>query len=80
MRRGTLRALGIGVLGGAGAGLAVAAVMTFLDWRLNPAGIFHDAGGTRWDIVLETAWTWFWPIALVAASALTVILFALRRS
>jgi len=43
---------------------AVALVPTFLDWRLNPGGLFHGADGTSWAVVLETAWTWFWPVFL----------------
>ncbi|MGB5353484.1 MAG: hypothetical protein WBN32_07745 [Woeseia sp.] len=63
------------------AGLLVSVVMTFLDWRLNPGGIFHSTTGTDWAIVRATAWTWFWPVALlVAAIALPVVWFLLRRS
>lgn len=45
--------IGVGI--GAAVGLAVASTMTFLDWRNNPGGIFHDAYNTDWAIVWETA-------------------------
>ncbi len=57
------------------AGLLVAIPMTVLDWRQNPSGIFHDETGTRWNIVAETAISWFWPVA-VLAFAITVLLHA----
>lgn len=79
MRRASLRPLGIGLLVGIIAGLAVAAVMTFFDWRLNPEGIFHDTGGIHWDIVVETAWSWFWPVALAVTPPLILLLYTLRR-
>lgn len=74
---------GITFVAGTGliAGLLVSVVMTFLDWRLNPGGIFHGATGTNWTIVTATAWTWFWPVALLAAAvAAPVVWFVLRRS
>ena len=49
------------------AGTLVAVVMTFLDWQLNPGGIFHDELGTRWTVVAETAASWFFPVASAAA-------------
>ena len=54
-------------------GLMVAVGMTFVDWRLNPAGIFHSEEGTDWNIVVETAFSWFWPVALIVL-VLTVIM------
>jgi hypothetical protein len=60
-------------------GLIVASVMTFLDWRLNPGGIFHDAQGTDWGIVSETAVRWFTPIAAAMGGVAAVVLFLLSR-
>ncbi len=58
---------------GAALGAVVAAIMTFMDWRLNPGGIFHGADGSDWSIVLETALSWFGPVfALSTALALGV--------
>jgi hypothetical protein len=48
-------------------GLLVALPVTFRDWWLNPGQIFRGPEGTSWDAVLETAWSWFWPVALLAA-------------
>lgn len=53
--------------------------MTCLDWRLNPGGIFRGAAGTNWSVVLETAWSWFLPIGLVAATGATAVLYWLGR-
>ena len=69
----------IGITAGAGIGFIVAAVMTYLDWRLNPGGIFHDAGQTDWSIVGETAFSWFWPVAVIASTAALLALFVLSR-
>ena len=46
-------------------GLAAATWFTAADWQLNPGGIFRDGNGTRWDVVLETALSWFLPVALI---------------
>ena len=37
----------------------VAAAMTFADWQLNPAGIFHGPDGTNWGFVRDTFVSWF---------------------
>ena len=47
------------------AGAGVAAAMTFKDWQQNPAGLFHDQGVTNWPVVFETAFSWFFPSAIV---------------
>ena len=70
----------LGLLVGALVGLVVASVMTFLDWRLNPGGIFRDAQGTDWTVVTETAVSWFAPISgLVSVLAILVLLWIARR-
>ena len=48
-------------------GLLVALPMTLRDWWLNPGRIFRSPDGTNWEAVLSTAWSWFWPVALVTA-------------
>ena len=60
-------------------GLIVASVMTFLDWHLNPGDIFHDAQGTDWVIVWETAVSWFTPIAVAMNIVAAVVLFLISR-
>jgi len=65
-----------GVLGGTVAiaiGVAVAAAFTISDWKLNPAGIFQDEAGTHWDIVLETAMSWFLPVVLIVLPLATAL-------
>jgi hypothetical protein len=54
-------------------GLLVAIPVTIADWRLNPSGIFHDEQGTDWAVVTETAFSWFWPVAVVVL-VVTVIM------
>lgn len=69
--------IGIGI--GTVAGLLVAAIMTSIDWRKNPSGIFHGPQGTDWTIVRETAISWFLPIAPTAAGLLLLVLYAWKR-
>jgi hypothetical protein len=69
----SIRSWLLGGVVGSTVGLIVAAGFTFADWRLNPAGIFHNDEGTDWEIVFETALSWFWPVALIVL-ILTVIL------
>ncbi len=73
--RGIAWVIGSGLV----AGLLVAGVMTFLDWRVNPGGLFHDSSGTDWLIVRETAWSWFWPVALLVATIAAPIAWLLLR-
>ena len=64
-------------------GLVVSAVMTIVDWRLHPAGVFYDESGTAWTIVTETALSWLGPVALVTFLATVIVLYLIawiRRS
>lgn len=75
-RNSVLRGFGIGF----SAGVIVTIVMTYLDWRLNPDGLFRDFRGTDWDVVTETAVSWFVPVSvLCSALALLVLFFTSRR-
>ena len=67
---------------GCGIGFAVASTMAFLDWRLNPAGIYHSDAGTNWVFVWDTWFSWFWPVASMAAAVtlLAIWVLSLRRS
>lgn len=67
--------VGTGVL----VGLLVAGIMTFLDWHGNPGSIFQGAGGTNWPAVRATAWSWFWPIALLGAAIAAPVTWFLSR-
>lgn len=52
----------------------LAAVMTTVDWRKNPSGLFHNVDGTDWAIVWATFTSWFWP-SLPVAVLLTWLTF-----
>lgn len=69
----------VAVTAGVILGLLVAAIMTALDWRFNPGGIFHDINGTDWEIVRETAFSWFLPVALVGSIAAAILLVVISR-
>jgi hypothetical protein len=64
---------------GAALGTVVAVVMTYLDWRLNPGGVFQDARGVQWHAVAETAASWFVPIAALSSGLALAILYWLGR-
>ncbi|GAB5500760.1 MAG: hypothetical protein PsegKO_30710 [Pseudohongiellaceae bacterium] len=57
-------------------GVAIAALLTLIftlwNWVENPGGIFHDASGTHWRFVYDTAASWFLPtlIPVTIAAAL----------
>ena len=57
------------------ASLVLAAVMTYADWRLNPAGIFHGDRGTNWAFVWETFVSWFVPTIPAAVILAIAVLF-----
>lgn len=65
----------VGIGSGIAVGVIVAAVMTFIDWRLNPGGIFHAEGHTNWAIVRETAFSWFWPVTAIVTAATLLACF-----
>ena len=62
----------LGATFGALVALSVAVPPTFLDWSLNPGGLFRSDSGTNWDAVFETLLSWFWPIFIVATTILTL--------
>ena len=75
-RKNVVRAFAFAAL----AALLLAAVMTGLDWRLNPGGVFHSAGVTHWRAVGETLASWFLPaFPLFTALALLIAYGLLRR-
>lgn len=73
------RNIAIGVSVGTVAGLIIAAMATFLDWRTNPSGIFHDSSGTDWLIVAETGLSWFVPVFVIATAVTFLILLWTKR-
>jgi H+/Cl- antiporter ClcA len=62
---------------GAGIAIAIALVAAFLDWRANPAGLFHDQDGTNWPILGETWLSWFLPL-LPATCGLSALLLGIH--
>lgn len=75
LRKQAALAVGAGVaLGG-----AVATVMAIVDWRLNPGGIFRDSQSTNWEVVAETALSWFLPVASASCIVAAFLLFLLHR-
>lgn len=85
MRRGARLALRAGTAALLAAA-ALAALMSFIDWRLNPGGIFRDAERTHWPVVWETFASWLWPALLLfgplalAAALLRARAMARRRA
>ena len=69
----------MGIAGGVGTGILIASTMSFLDWRANPGGIFHDASGTHWNIVWETAVSWLLPVAATTTMLMWLIFYLLSR-
>jgi hypothetical protein len=55
------RRIAAGILYSIAPALALSAVATIVDWKMNPHGLFHDSSGTNWDVTLSTAWSWFVP-------------------
>jgi hypothetical protein len=64
---------------GLAAGVAVASVVSFLDWQANPSGIFHDDSGTNWRFVRETWFSWFAPVAPAVFAASVPVLYWLAK-
>ena len=69
----------LGLVVGTAVGLVVGTIMTFLDWRLNPGGLFHNAQGTDWSLVTATAASWFVPVAALVSALAMPVLYWLRR-
>ena len=54
----------IALVVGLPAGFLVGCVLTLMEWRQNPGGIYQTQAGTEWDIVWQTWSSWFFPVAL----------------
>lgn len=59
--------------------LSIAAAMTWVDWRLNPAGLFHSVNGTNWPVVWETWLSWFVPVFVAILPLLALAVALMRR-
>ena len=67
------------ILFGGAVGIIVASVISFLDWRLNPSGIFHSDLGTNWRFVWDTWISWFVPVFVVGSAVSVPVLFWLSK-
>ena len=75
----TSRLLWLGAGAGFGVGFVVAVTMAYLGWRENPSGIYHDAAGTNWTFVWDTAFSWFWPVVVILVPAIWFATFIWRQ-
>lgn len=73
------RSLRFGLLFGLLLSVTVAAVMCVWEWLENPGGIFHDADGTNWGFVYDTATSWFVPTVSPSVVLATVAHYLYRR-
>jgi len=65
----------IGISAGGLVALLAATAITFIDWRLNPGGVFHGQAGTDWKIVWETWSSWCAPVFLVTSGIAIAVLW-----
>ena len=63
----------LALLTATGVSIVLALVMTALDWRKNPGGIFHSMTGTHWSVVADTFSSWVWPSVLLLAPMFLII-------
>ena len=56
-----------------------AGIFSVWDWVENPGGIFHDATGTNWNFVYDTAISWFIPTLLQSFVPATLLHFLVVR-
>lgn len=69
-----------GILASAAVALLAASVMSLVDWRLNPGGLFYGGEGTHWSVVWETWVSWFLPVFLLTGGVvLPLLLWRSRR-
>lgn len=61
--------------------VVVASIMTWLDWRVNPNGIFYSESVIHWSVVWQTLSSWLWPLWLMflALGYVGIILVSLVR-
>ncbi len=48
-------------------GFLLAVLFSGIEWWNNYSGLFRDASGTNWEMVYETALSWFLPTLLFVA-------------
>jgi len=45
--------------------LLFSVLATWLDWRVNPSGIFYSELVIHWSVVWQTLGSWLWPLWLM---------------
>lgn len=68
-----------GIAAGLVTGVVVASIATFLDWRVNPSGLYHGVDGTHWGIVWDTARSWLVPVTGYVTLIAWAVLFVCSR-
>lgn len=61
--------------------LGASVFVTALEWLENPNSIFHSSSGTNWQFVVDTFFSWFWPLLLLVfplSIVLSIIWFTLK--
>ena len=69
----------ISLAAGLGLGIATGAWFAYLDWRLNPGGIFRGSDGTHWSFVFDTALSWLVPVFLSTFALALVLRYLYER-
>ena len=69
----------MGMAIGIAIGFLAAIVATSMDWWQNPGGIFRDARGTDWTVVVETGVSWFAPVSVLACTTALLVVFLIAR-
>ncbi len=62
----SVKSIYVGTGAGTLVGFLVAILPTAIHWYDNPGGIFRGETGTNWAFIFETAFSWFWPVALLS--------------
>ncbi len=68
-----------GVVIGVVVAFFAAALPTAIDWYSNPGGIFRTGLASNWPVVLQTWFSWFWPVAVVSIPIAIIALAYLRN-
>lgn len=71
------RSLRAAAKAGAGAALLAGGGSLAWSWVAGPAQVFRPPDGTRWDLLLETAWSWALPTLLWVGGVVFLVRLAL---
>ncbi len=48
--------------------LLLSMLATWMDWRVNPSGIFYSESVIHWLVVWQTLSSWLWPLWVMLAA------------